>query len=396
MRLSTSLTCLAAGLISLSLGGQALAATSGFVSRAGRFQVGGASLEAAAKRLANEQLPQASSLGFGEGRVVALQSGERVVKLPQMHQGLRVVDRGVAVTFAADGAGRLVAASLEDDLPSSIVPSISAADAALIAQQRTGLPSDPSRALLAIWPTPDGARLAWGVDSAALPGVPYLPVVVVDAQSGEILFHTNTVESLNQANVFPSNPVKSPDLIPATLPVGEGKVTLENTLVQSLTCIDKKSLVSIPGFPIKIHSCDVLPIAAPDANGDYLIPPAGDKEPEDSFSEVSMFYHVNRAYDYFRAFDPKLDVNGGMPIPTVSNLRLPDGYQTQDPVKLSNPDLPWSPSRMPSSPRKTRFFRRCSASTEERCGSGRGRSKTTPTTVTSSITSSFTRWSTSP
>lgn len=343
MRSSLSLSCLAAGLLSLCIGGEALAAGSGFVSRTGRFPAAGSSFEAAARRLANEQLPGASSLGFDVGRVVTLRSGERVVKLRQMHQGLPVVDRGVAVTFAADGAGRLVSASLEEDLPSSITPAISAADAVSIARGRTGLPSDPAQAVLAIWPTPDGARLAWGVEGAQLIGLPYLPVVIVDAQSGEILFHHNAIESLNAASVFPSNPVKSPSTVPVVLPVGEGKVTLENDLVQSLSCIDKHSLKSIPGIPIKIHSCDLLQTATPDANGDYLNLPGDDKDPEDTFSEISMFHHVNRAYDFFRAFDPKLDVNVGSAIPTVSNLRIPDGFQTQDPVKLSDPNLPLVP-----------------------------------------------------
>ncbi len=343
MRTSLSLSCLAAGLLSLCVGSEALAAGSGFTSRVGRFQVTGGSLEAAARALAGAELPAVSSLHFDAGRVVTLPGGERVVKLRQQHQGLPVVDRGVTVTFGKDGAGRLITASLEEELPSSIVPAISAADAVKIAGGRTGLSADPERSVLAIWPTPDGARLVWGVESAPLLGLPYLPVVVVDAQSGEIIYHYNAVESLNAASVFPSNPVKSPSVMPVVLPVGAGKVTLENDLVKSLSCIDKHSLVSIPGLPIMIHSCDLLQIAAPDANGDFLTPPADDKDPEDTFAEISMFHHVNRAYDYFRAFDAKLDVNAGKPVLTVSNLRIPDGLQTQDPAKLSNPNLPLVP-----------------------------------------------------
>ncbi|MFO0760882.1 MAG: MYXO-CTERM sorting domain-containing protein [Byssovorax sp.] len=343
MRRLTSLTCLAAGLLCATFGSTALAGAATFTARTGRFAAGSGAIEGAAARIAGEQIPGASALSFDGGRVVSLRSGERVVKLAQVHQGLRVVDRGVAVVFGAGGEGRLVSAALEDELPASVVPAIKADDAASIAAARTGMPADPARALLALFPTPDGVKLAYGVDSAPRPGVPSMPVVIVDAASGEILSVYDAVRSLNEASVYPSNPVKSPDLVKTTLPVAADKMTLDNERVQSLTCIDKHSLKSIPGFPIKIHSCDLLQIAAPDANGDYPIPPGGDTDPEDAFAEVSMFYHVNRAYDFFRGYDDKLDVNAGTPIPTVSNLRLPDGYQTQDPSKLSDPNLPLVP-----------------------------------------------------
>src|SRR6185436_2749500 len=94
---------------------------------------------------------------------------------------------------------------------------------------------------------------------------------------------------------------------------------------------------------ISVHTCDLLQTAAADTNGDFLIPAGGDKDPEDPFSEVSMFHHVNRAYSYFRGFDPTLDVNNGIPIPTISNLRIPQGFDTFDLGKLSDPNLPLVP-----------------------------------------------------
>ena len=125
-----------------------------------------------------------------------------------------------------------------------------------------------------------------------------------------------------------------------TLPVSAPGTTLQNELVQSLNCIDKGTVknINFMGFSLQAHTCDLLQTAVADANGDFLIPPGADTAPEDAFSEVSMFYHVNRAYGMFRSWDPALNVNNG-PIPTVSNLRLPQGFDTFDLNKIKDPNL---------------------------------------------------------
>ena len=48
--------------------------------------------------VAFEQVRWASSVSFGAARTVELANGERVVKLPQVHLGLPVAMRAVAVT----------------------------------------------------------------------------------------------------------------------------------------------------------------------------------------------------------------------------------------------------------------------------------------------------------
>jgi MYXO-CTERM domain-containing protein len=350
MRTLRPFSALSAALLAFTLTGAAVATEPGQTLRSGRFPVTGLAvgqrastlaLEKAAPAVAFEQVRWASPVSFGAARTVELSNGERVVKLPQVHLGVPVAMRGAAVTFGNDTAN-LVTAKLEEDLPSSVTPAVNATTAAAAATKAAGIPMDPSRAVLAIWPTGDGAKLAWAIDTAAI-GLPYQPIVVVDALNGEVLLKYNAATSIHQANVYPSNPVKSPALTQVTLKVGAGETTLENTLVQSLNCIDKKStrpLDLAPGFSVNVHVCDLLQTAKPNASSDYPAAPGADTDPEDAFSEISMFYHANRAYDFFLAFDDKLNVNPGAPLATVSNFRIPQGFMPFDLGTLNNTSLP--------------------------------------------------------
>jgi MYXO-CTERM domain-containing protein len=359
MRTLPLLSSLAVSLATLALGGAALATPGASAAHAERLAVKtkgltalatplsqtapAAAVEAAARAVVAAELPVASGLSLVSPKVVTLASGDRVVKLRQEHAGLPVVHRGVTVAFRA-GAPRLAAARVERSFPASATPLVSEAEALAAAEARTGMASDGS-AVLAWWPTGDGVKLAWGVAADAMLGVPHRPLTVVDAQTGAVLSVHETVLELNLADIYPSNPVKSPTLETVTLPVGAGETTLQNTLVRSLNCIDLKSVksVNIMGFPLDVHTCDLLQTALPDANGDYLVPPAANTEPEDAYSEISMFHHANRAYELFRGWDPNLDLNGGVPFNTISNLRIPQGFDTFDLAKIADPDLPLVP-----------------------------------------------------
>lgn len=351
MRRVSLLSSLAGSLVVLTLGAAAAAAPS-LVTKSGPFQapgvfVGGApgeaALVAAAKAVLADQIEASRPLSFGQARVIALGTGDRVVKLPQVHMGLAVAHRGASVIWR-EGAARLVTSRLESSLPDDVTPSISLDQAGAVAEGRTGLPVSEGQSALVLWPTPDGVKLAWAMGAEPLVGIPYQPVAIVDAKSGEILYVYNAIVDLNVSQVYASNPVKSPQLVDVTLPVGAGQSTLDNELVQSLNCIDKKTVkdINFMGFALQAHVCDLLQTAVPDANGDYMVPPGADTDPEDAFAEVSMFYHVNRAYTMFRGWDPALDVNNG-PIPTVSNLRLPQGFDTFDLNKIKDPELPLVP-----------------------------------------------------
>ena len=351
MRTFRPLSALSAALLSLTLAGAAAAAEPGMATRSGRFPIGGVGVgqrapnfvvEKSARDVAFEQVRWAGSVSFGAARTVELANGERVVKLPQMHMGLPVAMRGISVTFGDDVAN-LITAKLEEDLPSSVTPAIGATHAAASATLAAGLTMDPSRAMLLLWPTADGAKLAWGIDAAAITGYPYQPIVIVDAQTGEVILKYNAIVSA-KANIYPSNPVKSPALVSVDLDVAAGAMTLQNSLIVSRNCIDPHKNIMVMG--LDVHSCDLLQTATPtNAQGDFVIAPGGDTEPEDSFSEVSMFYHANRAYKFFQDLDQKLkvDVNPGSPLPTVSNLRLPPGLASGSIANIGNQNLPLDP-----------------------------------------------------
>lgn len=318
------------GLLTLALGTEA-AASSGFVVKTGRLSAPAArvaqdAVARTALRVLAEQLPEASQASLGPSVVTELDSGERIVKMAQLHQGIPVAHRGVAVRFGADAVADLLSAKLEDSLPASVTPQITAAQAAAVASPAVGVTVDASHAVLMIWPTAEGGKLAWALTAPVLAPLPYQPVVIVDALSGEVVLKYNAVTELNNAVVYPSNPIKSPTLVQTTLPVGAGQTTLQNSLVRSLNCIDKHTTkqVDFGGFPVTLHMCELVQTAKPDATGDYLsTKPGADTEAEDAFSELSMFHHVNRAYEFFRGFQPTLRVDPDA-IPTVSNLRLPD------------------------------------------------------------------------
>src|SRR5262249_28645786 len=97
------LSSLSVGLSALLLGHAAIAADPSIATRSGRFGLASAhpSLDRAARAAIAAALPTRAELA--EGRVFELASGDRMVKLAQLHHGIPVVQRGAAVTFDADG-----------------------------------------------------------------------------------------------------------------------------------------------------------------------------------------------------------------------------------------------------------------------------------------------------
>ncbi|MFO0610945.1 MAG: M36 family metallopeptidase [Polyangiaceae bacterium] len=296
-------------------------------------------VEHAARAVVRRDLPNGERLSWGVPVIHRLGSGDRLVKLPQMHDGLPVANRGATVVFRG-GVARVVAAKVETDFASETGPSVDEGVARAAAEARTG--SAAVGTALVYWASPEGASLSWAVLSGSVE-LGHRWVSIVDARTGEVTLVYDTVRELDHASVFPSNPEKSPNLVDTVLPVGPNG--LSNSLVESLNCIDKKTVtsVSVMGFNVDVHVCDLLSTAIPDANGDYTDMPAADTAPEDTYAEISMFYHANRAYSFFRTWDPTLDVNGGKPLATISNLRIPQGFDTFDLNKLKNPDLPLAP-----------------------------------------------------
>ena len=300
-------------------------------------------LDQAARSLISEKTSaRMSPLSLGDSEVVALPNGGRVVKVRQTHKGVPVLLGGASVVFGRDDVPERVLTKLIDALPDDVTPAVSAAFAADQARKLTRLEAGSERAKLAIWTVADESFLAWVVKPQALPGVPFEPVLIIDAKTGEVVQRFNAAVEA-KGNVYPTNPLKSPGLIQADLDLEAGATILKNVRVESLNCVDKKTTKTINvGFPLEVHVCELEQTATPDANGDFLLPAVGNTEPEDPFSQVQMFYHTNRAYNTFLGYDAAFDVNpmeaGSLPV--IANLRLPN---FNDFANIGNPNAPLVP-----------------------------------------------------
>jgi Zn-dependent metalloprotease len=333
-----TLPSLSAGLLALSLSPIASAANSVTAPVPGGTQQ--ATTEASALRSLIAARPDLAGIEWGTPRVTVLSGGQRFVKFPQYSHGLRVAQRGAVVRFNALGQLEQVTAQVVTDLPANFVPTVSRADAL----RAVGAEGDKTEPVLALWPTADGTKLVWAVAPASLASFSNAPVIIVDAKTGEVILRYNAVLSLNKASVYPTNPTKSPTLAEVTLPADDGSLGLANASVKALNCIDNKTLKSTPFTTDKIHICDLVnTVVADQGTGDFLDQPGADTAPEDGFSEISIFHHTNRAYEFFRGFHPTLDVNNKITLPAISNLRIPQGITSGDATKYSNPNLPLAP-----------------------------------------------------
>jgi hypothetical protein len=240
-----------------------------------------------------------------------------VHRFRQVHLGVPVFARGAGVALDAHGNVILATSKLEDALPSDVTPTLGAADAASIATGHTGVPAGADGAQLMIVPMPDGARLAWMVVAPAQLPELYAPLVVVDAKTGAVLSVVNTVRFLKRAKVFPTNPVVDKGITSeVTLAIPSGTSTPENADLVSWNCVDRGTVLTTTGTKgtRQTHVCD-LEKAAPEAtSGDFLqYDSAPDAQGGDPFAALQIFYHANRAFEYFRSFSG----NGGFKLVDV-------------------------------------------------------------------------------
>jgi len=295
----------------------------------------------AARSVLAEQAPWSTKLSLGEGRTATLSDGRKVVKFEQKHAGLPVMGRGATVTFGSDGLAHLIAQKLDEELPGDVTPAVDVETAAKTASQLAGVDIDARAGRLVIWPTANGNVLAWHFYQPIRWAIPYSPAVIIDAKTGDVLVHYNATRTIHQAKIYPTNPTKSPGLQAVTLPLPDGATTLSSPLVYARNCIDKKTTKNFMGFPI--HVCELLQTATADAGTlDFSQAPAMDTAPEDPFAELHIFAHTQKAYDFFRGFQANFTVQSG-PIDAVANLRIPQGLDTGDITKLSDPNLPLQP-----------------------------------------------------
>ncbi|MBI5528698.1 MAG: hypothetical protein HY897_20400 [Deltaproteobacteria bacterium] len=276
----------------------------------------------------------------------------RAFRFRQMHNGIPVIARGAGLVAGEDGIVALVTAYIETRLPDAVEPAISRETAAAVAGGRSRLPANPENARLVIWPGAGGGVLAWVVAPANLLPVPYAPIVVVDAANGRVIYFENMVRFKNLWKGYEFNPISTPNLIDITLPIPDPNNVPKNDLVDSFNCVDTHTTkrVNAFGFDADVHVCELLKNAIADqTNGDYLQygsmthaePSRGEDDP---FGQLSVFYHVAKAYDWFKAFDPAFLLHEqARPIFVVASFMLPAGAMDFDLVKMGDPNLPLEP-----------------------------------------------------
>jgi len=280
--------------------------------------------------------------------------GDAVVRFEQVHRGLPVVGRGGAVRLGPDGSTRAAALHLEESLPADVIPAFGAEAAARAARRFTSvLARDVSAAdaHLVVWPLRGGgSRLAYAVLPQVPSGIPSAPRVIVDALDGRVIEARDLVH-FAKATVYRSNPTRSPALESIDLAIAPTGATLTSDVLTSANCIDNKTVrpVNLFGIAAKVHVCDIVQTAAPDGNGDFVYTPAdqaGSAEAKsDTFSEVSMYFHAARAYEFFRVLQGSetAQVVKDKPLRVVANLQIPAGLQSFDMAKAANPDIPLEP-----------------------------------------------------
>ena len=277
----------------------------------------------------------------------SLRDGSTVARFEQTHLGLPVIGAGATVVVDARGVATMAVAATASALPTSKAPLVDATAAAVAARRFTKLPVTGDDAHLVFFTHRGETRLAWAVLPKIIVGIPTAPRIMVDALDGNVLEARDLVVFLNMAKVHPSNPVKSPTPVDVVLPVKSGDGSLENEFVSSYNCIDEKKThqVNFGGFPLTVHTCELVRKATPDGNGDYPYLPGLDTERDDAFSEVAMFHHATKAYDYFRTLrnDATAQIVVDKPLRTISNLQLPTGLTKGDIQSAADPNKPLDP-----------------------------------------------------
>ena len=101
-------------------------------------------------------------------------------------------------------------------------------------------------------------------------------------------------------DVFEVSPVVTPDLARVELGLPDGAEGLSTDAIEVLNCPDTGGCSEIyPGT--FYHACQPTPLAAPDADGNFLYPFEGDRAPDDRLPEVMAFYQVDKALAAGRA-----------------------------------------------------------------------------------------------
>lgn len=136
-----------------------------------------------------------------------------------------------------------------------------------------------------------------------------MEMVTPDASDGAVIDAMVPVAAeMPLAQLYLNDPVSDEGVLSEVTmhrPISQdGRLTSE--WVEVFNCLNEEGGdTAMPNFgpiTITVNLCHEVQVARPDSDGHYLsiTPPEDDSDPNDSFSEIMMYHHVNIAHDFFK------------------------------------------------------------------------------------------------
>lgn len=183
------------------------------------------------------------------------------------------------------------------------------------------------------------AHLAYAV-GLPVPVITENRIAFIDAHSGELLKSYNRIVYANKVNIYEYNPggdgtqeTVERELVELTA----AQDFCESGLVEAFNCIDEGETMTVNfGINVTVPMCTEKHIAELDDDGNMLYDPVLKGWPDnssraDEFSEVHLFYHVQKIYERFQnialhvnASEPPFENLNQVPLHCVANFEMPD------------------------------------------------------------------------
>ena len=254
-----------------------------------------------------------------------------VVQLEVIAGGLEVIDSSINVTFDRSGQLRgLSGSAIQIANIGSITPTITSTEAYQILHSHRSVETqrfhENGEQRLVWFNRYDAMRLAWELHPRSL-NITDSHIAWIDAHSGEMIAVENQARHENQANVYETNPGSNSELetIIVELPERTDDNDMINERIEALNCINLGEYVTYQGY--EFLRCSTVHTTESDENGDFLYEP----DPmaiDDQFGETHMFYHANRAFDFFTTLG--LTSINDMPLAAIVNYQMAGALQGSD------------------------------------------------------------------
>ena len=248
---------------------------------------------------------------LGNARLVNGVSGARVVRFPQMIEGVPVIGGGVLVRFTHQGVVARVAVDVARSLEVDTLPTldIDEAHAALVEALGHSVP-DAERSELVILRL-GGGRLVHQLDVRdSGSGTRYF----VDAHDGSLILQ-RSLATHAQGRVYSANSVETPTPVDVTLPLLDETAVpvMLNGWSGNFSVTNYVSGGQQSGYVVD-------QVVEPNVGPDFLFdPPASASDTSDPFAQVNLYLHITTMRGFFEVLGA--DFTGpGAKLTAVANL----------------------------------------------------------------------------